>query len=222
MKIILVSDFNPIPHEHALLNALFANGLRYFHLRKRDYSRAQLEHYLDQIAPEFYPRIVLHAHFDLARERGLKGIHFKKTYTLEDFQQEHHLEAAVIRESYLHISHSVHNLSDLKNAQFPYDYLFLSPVFDSISNQGYNSKIKIQTIRKFLKEEPNRPEVIALSGITAANVDKVVAAGFNGLGLLGFIWLPYREDGQVSAAVDRFLLVEQRARELQQPGRIPS
>jgi thiamine-phosphate pyrophosphorylase len=214
MKIVLVSDFNEIPQEILLLKALFEEGLEYFHLRKRDYSLEKICNYLDQIPPAFYERIVIHSHFHLVENYGLRGVHFKKNYTLNDFLQDMAITASEARTRYRHLSHSVHSLNEIKSNSFAFDYLFLSPVFDSISNKGYNSKIKIQAIRKFFKEEPNRPEVIALSGITADKVVHIAEAGFNGLGLLGYIWIRYKEDGNVSAAVQRFQLVLQKVKEL--------
>jgi thiamine monophosphate synthase len=214
MKIILVSDFNEIPKEHQLLQALFEEGLEYFHLRKRDYSLPQIGNYLQQIPPQFYNRIVIHSHFHLVEECGLRGVHFKKNYTIQDFVKDNHITLEKARQHYPHISHSVHSLSDIKNNTFPFDYLFLSPVFDSISNKGYNSKIKIQTIRKFFKEEPNHPEVIALSGINIEKIESIHATGFNGFGLLGYIWLRYKEDGNLREAVNRFHQVQQKVASL--------
>jgi thiamine-phosphate pyrophosphorylase len=214
MKIVLVSDFNEIPRETFLLNALFDAGLECFHLRKRDYSMDKICNYLDHISPVYYERIVIHSHFDLVESYGLRGVHFKKNYTLHDFLLDMAITANEARNRYRHLSHSVHSLNEIKSNTFAFNYLFLSPVFDSISNKGYNSKIKIQAIRKFFKEEPNRQEVIALSGITADKVEHIAEAGFNGLGLLGYIWVRYKEDGNVAAAVQRFQLVQQKVKAL--------
>ncbi len=215
MKIILVSDFYEIPKEHALLNAFFEEGLEYFHLRKKGYSLDQICTYLKNISPEYYNRIIIHSHFHLVEEFGLRGLHFMKNYTIQDFVKDTNRTLEEARQHYRHISHSVHSLHDIKTNNFPFDYLFLSPVFDSISNKGYNSKIKIQTIRKFFKEEPNHLEVIALSGITAEKIESIHAAGFNGFGLLGYIWPRYKENGDVQQALERFRLVQQKVKALQ-------
>lgn len=214
MKIILVSDFNEIPKEHLLLNTLFEEGLQYFHLRKKDYTLDQIIYYLNNIPAKFYERIIIHSHFHLVEEYGLRGLHFKKNYTIQDFVKDNHSTLEKARQHYQHISHSVHSLSDIKNNTFPFDYLFLSPVFDSISNKGYNSKIKIQTVRKFFKDEPNHPEVIALSGINIEKIESIHTTGFNGFGLLGYIWLRYKENGNLHEAVDRFHQVQQKVASL--------
>lgn len=215
MKIILLSDFYPIPEEHVLLNTLFEQGLKHFHLRKKAYSEDEMMAYLAQIPSQYHRHIVIHSHFHLVETLGLKGVHFSKAYTVQDFMQENGLSAEQMREKYPHISHSVHSLADIQNNDFPFDYLFLSPVFDSISNKGYNSRIKIQTIRKFFKSEPDHVDVIALTGITAEKVESIYHAGFNGLGLLGHIWVEYKENGNLESAVGKFNKVKANVAQVQ-------
>jgi len=215
MKIILLSDFYPIPKEHILLHNLFEQGLRYFHLRKKAYTTDEMVAYLRKIPSQFLERIIIHSHFHLVEEFGLKGVHFSKAYTVQKFMKDNSLSEKQMREKYRHISHSVHSLSDIQNNSFPFDYLFLSPVFDSISNKGYNSQIKILTIRKFFKSEPDHVDVIALSGITAERVNSIYHAGFNGLGLLGHIWMAYKENGNLENALEKFKKVKANAVQVQ-------
>lgn len=214
MKVILLSDFHAIPHEHELLIALFERGLKQFHLRKRTYTREQTQRYLECIPAQYHPHIVIHNHFDLLESYELKGLHFCKKYTVYDYLQAQQLDAASLRKKYGHISHSLHSLNDIQTNTFPFDYLFLSPVFDSISNVGYNSKIKIQTIRKFFKEVPDHPQVIAVSGITDQKVSRVFEAGFSGLALLGYIWVQYKEDQNLQAAIERFQRIQRKIEQL--------
>ena len=214
MKIILLSDFFPVKQEHLLLNALFEEGLEYFHLRKRSFSEAQMRRYLDQISPKNYNKIIIHSHFHLSDQYGLKGLHFKKEFTVADFALDQGVSLDWVRQKYNHISHSSHSILDIKRAIFSYNYMFLSPVFDSISNKGYNSKIKIKTIRKFFNEEPMHSQVIALSGMTTEKIKHVQEVGFNGFGLLGYIWIPYKEDGNLLRAVNRFKLVQSEVKKL--------
>ncbi|SEI79633.1 thiamine-phosphate pyrophosphorylase [Cyclobacterium xiamenense] len=208
MKIILLSDFYPVPEEHLLLHNLFEQGLRYFHLRKKNYTTDEMVAYLNKIPSQFLDRIIIHSHFHLVEEFGLKGVHFNKAYTVRHFMQDNSHTVERMREKYRHISHSVHSLSDIQNNDFPFDYLFLSPVFDSISNKGYNSQIKILTIKKFFKSEPDHVDVIALTGITAEKVNSIYHAGFNGMGLLGHIWVAYKENGNLENALEKFKKVK--------------
>jgi thiamine-phosphate pyrophosphorylase len=185
MNIILLLGFYPTPEDHILLGAVFEQGLEYFYLRKKAYAIDEMVHYLQKTPSELLDKIVMNSHFHLVEEFALKGVHFNKAYTVQHFVKDNHLTINQMREKYQHISHSVHSLAVIPNNDFPCEYLFLSPIFDRISNNGYNSQIKILTIRKFFKSKPDHVDVITLIGITAENMKSIFLAGFNGLGILG-------------------------------------
>lgn len=207
MELILVSDFSPIVNEHLLLNQLFINGLEVFHLRKRDYTLQQMMDYIQAIPAVYHPKIVIHSHFQLLSYFDLKGVHFSKQYTLEHFKNESSEELwnLVCKK---HISLSVHSLNDILKLEQVYNYVFISPVFDSISNRGYNAKIKIKTFQKFL-ETPNRKvKVIALGGIKEDNIPLAFATGFDGVAMLGYIWNEFAQNKNVDLGIERFKQIQ--------------
>lgn len=71
---------------------------------------------------------------------------------------------------------------------------FLSPVFDSISKQGYKSKFNLQELKiflqkqKILSDENSRSEAIALGGIDEDKIQLCSALGFAGVAVCGAIW----------------------------------
>ncbi|MGF1636570.1 MAG: thiamine phosphate synthase, partial [Cyclobacteriaceae bacterium] len=164
MKLILISNFSDIQNEHYLLNLLFCEGLEIYHLRKKNYSRDQMKAYIEKIPHYFHDRIVLHTHFDLIHEYNLKGAHFTKACTFEDYKIESPDQN--FTNNFQHLSFSLHSIQEIKQIGSAYNYIFLSPIFDSISNTGYNSKFRINDLKIFLADMENRPEIIALSGIT--------------------------------------------------------
>ena len=85
-----------------------------------------------------------------------------------------------------------------------YHYVFLSPVFDSISNSGYNSKFKINELKLFLNNKEDRPAVIALSGINEGRLSKIHDIGFDGFALLGYIWTEFEDNQDIIASVLRY------------------
>lgn len=67
-----------------------------------------------------------------------------------------------------------------------YDYVFLSPIFDSISKQGYKAaftRAELTEIRAILSQN-----VYALGGITFDNLKEVEQLGFCGAAMLGGFW----------------------------------
>lgn len=200
MKVILISNFYDIPGEHYMLNLLFCEGLKCFHLRKKEYTQQQMEAYIERIPQVFRRYIVLHSHFDLVNKYGLKGAHFTKQYSYEDYMREHTTSGSAFPQ----ISFSLHNIQEVKNLEHSYKYIFLSPVFDSISNTGYNSRFRINDLKMFLNSKEERPEVIALSGITVHKIPNIYELGFDGFALLGYIWTYFNDTQNVIRTADRF------------------
>ena len=147
----------------------------------------------------------IHSHFHLVKEYGLKGAHFTKKYTYEDFLIESQLKA--MDNPLKYVGFSVHSIYEIKQNSNLYDYLFLSPLFDSISNVGYTSKFNLTKLKKFLVEEELTSEIIALGGMNDTKVLKVMDLGFDGLSLLGYIWTEFDEDQDVVEAVKKFEII---------------
>lgn len=211
MKLIVVSNFSDVPNEHYLLNLLFCEGLQYFHLRKSGYTASRMAAYIERIPEPFRRYVVLHSHFELVERYGLRGAHFTKKYCYEDFLRDRGQDPTPPRKQFFaHLSFSLHSIQEVKKASPMFDYLFLSPIFDSISNRGYNSKFRINDLKVFLGEKPDRPNVIALGGITDHVVDQAFDAGFDGLALLGHLWTTFEHDRDLVQAVKRFRAIQQR------------
>ena len=210
MKLLLVSNFTDLRHEHHVLNLLFCEGLQHFHLRKNGYTTHQMARYIEGIAEPFRRYVILHSHFELIQEYGLLGAHFTKKFGYEDFLNSRQLPAPPPGDPpiFNHLSFSLHTLAEIKRMPPVYNYLFLSPVFDSISNQGYTSKFRAQELKNFLSQPAPRPEVIALGGINNEVVDEVFYAGFDGMALLGYIWTRFEQDHDIAQAVHRFRFMQ--------------
>ncbi len=74
-----------------------------------------------------------------------------------------------------------------------YEYAFLSPIFDSISKEGYKSKFSHElhesTRNKFVKiREISGVGIIALGGIDEDKIEICRELGFAGVAVCGAIW----------------------------------
>ena len=184
--LIIITPPHALPDEECIVNKLFESGLHLLHLRKPGADRETLERYIRGIRPRFRERVILHDHFELAEEYGLRGIHLKyneaRTFTG--------------RNRFAHVSVSCHSFEEIDALPFEPNYVFLSPVFDSISKPGYPSAFTPEYLKENLQKR--RVPVIALGGITAEKVAECRKMGFRGVALLGHVW------EQPSEAVDRF------------------
>ena len=173
--IIVITAPNDLPGEVEIVNRLFDNGLRVLHLRKPGATRECYERFVRGIAPRYRERVVVHDYPELAGAYGLKGVHLKHG----DFGKAGAWEG-------MSVSVSCHSFEEIGRLPFRPDYVFLSPVFDSISKAGYKAAFRTDELERFLREEDI--PVVALGGVTAANADWCRKAGFVGVALLGYVW----------------------------------
>ncbi|MFH1005042.1 MAG: thiamine phosphate synthase [Bacteroidota bacterium] len=174
MKFIIISSEVDFPAETRQVQNLFEAGLELFHLRKKNYSEDKIRKFIEEIPKKYYNRIVLHSHYHLAEEYHLSGIHIK---------------LPIVRIPNLCYSTSFHSLNEIKDCK--YDYAFLSPIFDSISKQGYKSKFMLHKFSQSKSELINAisdKNIIALGGIDEDKIKIVRELGFWGIALLGAIW----------------------------------
>ncbi len=78
------------------------------------------------------------------------------------------------------VSRSCHSLEESRGAA---DYVFISPVFDSISKAGYTAAFSLDELRGKVDSR-----CIALGGVEPCRLSQVADAGFGGAALLGYIW----------------------------------
>ncbi|AWH75225.1 thiamine phosphate synthase [Dokdonia sp. Dokd-P16] len=177
--IIVLSPENDIPNEVKILHQLFEDGLACYHVRKPHKSYEDYSTYIQQIDPAFHDRIVVHDHHKVINEFSLKGIHFNEQHRIDhiDNPGKYFRGLNMFGKT---ISSSFHDLKTLEDCYFEFDYHFLSPVFNSISKEGYNG-------RGFDVTDSNKT-IVALGGIHQENLEQAKKLGYNGIALLGSIW----------------------------------
>jgi thiamine-phosphate pyrophosphorylase len=180
MKLIVMSTSHLFIEEGDVINALFEAGMDIFHLRKPGASIPALRTLIEQIDPAYRNMLVLHQHHALCDEFELPRRHYP-----EQLRQHHAASGfADLQQRGLKLSTSIHELDSI-SAYSAFEYVFFSPVFDSISKAGYHSKLPTNFR---LERKSGWPAVIALGGIEARHVEQVSAMNFDGLAVLGAIW----------------------------------
>ena len=113
--------------EDKILTALFEEGLDLLHLRQPDTEPVSSERLLTLLPESHHNQIVVTDHFYLKDEFNLRGRHVNGRKP----------EAPVGYKG--HISKSFHLIDDLKAEKKNFNYVLLSPIFDSISKSNYTS-----------------------------------------------------------------------------------
>ncbi len=179
MKLIVLSSPTPVANELAILTSMFENGLNYFHLRKPAFDLTQYENYLSSIPDKFHDKIMLHTYHDLQHKFDTKGIHFSG---------EPPVTMVAKFKDNTTTSISCHSFEEVKKLGQQFSYVFVSPIFDSISKIGYKSTFDPSTLKTAIAQiYPQK--LIALGGINANNIKQTGNYGFDGVGVLGAIWM---------------------------------
>jgi thiamine monophosphate synthase len=176
-KILIITPEKPVSDEGLLINALFEAGLELLHIRKPGYGINEVRNLINSVSVNFHPRIIIHNHYELLQDFNLKGIHLSEKVREED----------PVKQTMKVVSTSFHKLENIINESRHFEYAFLSPIFSSISKQGYQPSLNIQQIKDFLAHTVPFP-IIALGGITDENVMQVRKMGFSGAACIGYIW----------------------------------
>lgn len=174
------------------------------HIRKPESSLAEVIELLSDIAKMGgnIERITLHHNREVATQFGLGGLHcrFSEIGTAKGFAGK--------------FSVSCHSFLEAREALCAgASYIFLSPIFDSISKRGYKAAFLESELQNFLKE-PHNTRVVALGGISAGNIAKVGSMGFCGAALCGALWCVTKDGGaiDVEATLSNFRAIVQRAK----------
>ncbi len=178
MELIVITSEHNHSQEYQTLSRLVELGLGTIHLRKPKMSEIEIRLWLDALPESCLSKIVLHSHWHLSREYKVKGVHGKLKY-LEAFADD----------SDLTLSFSAHNMAQIQATPQWLDYLFYSPVFSSISKEGYEPQMQLEELKLELSNVSGEPKkIMALGGISPENVEQLLDCGFSGVALLGSIW----------------------------------
>lgn len=144
-----------------------------FHIRKPDSDLSYVRSLISAIPSELHSLLVLHSHFHLFDQYNFGGIHYKSEN--DGFMLEDKI-----------ISRSCHSVLECNINSQLFTYSFLSPIFDSISKEGYKSKFSLKD--ETLLDTIGRWPVIALGGVSPEDFEILYEAKFAGAALLGYLW----------------------------------
>ncbi|QRR00779.1 thiamine phosphate synthase [Dyadobacter sandarakinus] len=181
MDLIVITHPEMLPDEADIINRLFALGLPRLHVRKPEVSEADMKALIQSIAKTYRGRMVLHQHHQLAAVFDIGGIHFTEHNRLMQTADD-------LNEWKKHgftLSTSIHDPDALQSLSHSFDYVFLGPVFDSISKPGYKSRIPDEF---YLNKYNYTGKVFALGGIDVHNIQTIAQMGMDGAAVLGSIW----------------------------------
>ncbi|MDR3261735.1 MAG: thiamine phosphate synthase [Tannerella sp.] len=192
MKLICITSETVFGEEATVLNALFEAGMPTLHLRKPSATKDALKDLLSRVKDEYHSRIVLHDYFDLVQCFPLKGVHLNGR------------NPVCPQQKVSSVSQSCHSLESVRTSAKELNYVFLSPVFDSISKSGYHHAFTDRELQRGKEEGTIHAKVVALGGISPETVPLAAQYGFGGVAVLGALWGNFLTDRDETALLKRF------------------
>ena len=162
--------------EALFIDRLFGHGLDLLHLRKPGSTIESCRELLRQIPERWHSRIVLHDHFPLTGEFLLHGVHLNRRcpHAPNGYSGS--------------ISCSCHSLEEVAKKKPTSDYVFLSPIFNSISKAGYEAAFSTAALHKAAAESLIDNKVYALGGVSKEHIAQLKELSFGGAAFLGDVW----------------------------------
>lgn len=178
-QIVIITSPRFFPGEAEMLSLLLGGLDCRVHLRKPGCTERQMRGLIEALPEEFRPELTLQDHLSLALEYGVGGVHPTSRFP-------------VAPEGWTGlVSRSSHSLGEVAMCRDA-DYVFLSPVFDSISKSGYSSAFTDAQLRSAPEIDGH---VYALGGVRPEHFPLLAEYGFGGAALLGHVWRDCSPEG---------------------------
>lgn len=162
-----------IDKEDVIIRHLLANGFDIVHLRKPDANIDYCRELLGRLTPSELACIVVHDYYALYEEYALRGVHLN--HNISSYPP--HYRGTRTR--------SCHSFDEVVKYKEECDFLFLSPIFDSISKRGYLSKFSHNELLNASIRGIIDDKVVALGGVTPDKISYLKSLHFGGAAMLG-------------------------------------
>lgn len=176
MKLILMTKPTFFVEEDKILSNLLEEGMDFLHVYKPDSSPVFTERLLSLIPEEYYKKMVVHGHYYLKDEYGLRGIH------VDD-------PSASLPQGYNgKFSRTCTAIDQLKEAKKKSEYVFLKHVATENSETGRKADFTTEELIDARKQGLIDKHVYALGGLNIDNIKEIKQLGFGGVVICGDIW----------------------------------
>lgn len=106
---------------------------------------------------------------------------------------------------------SAHSWEEVRRWGDAVDYLFLSPLFDSISKKGYKASVEPREAARELAVSRSC-RIVALGGIAPGNIVCTATLGFDGAAVLGALWVVRGGEVDVEQTLSNYYVLYRRWR----------
>lgn len=169
LRVAITPELTDEAREHLHVRAILDAGWDRVHLRHPSAQLADMRRLIERIPQRYHQRLVVHGHFELVNSFNLGGLHLNRRCPTPP---------ALYRGPLSRSCHSISEAADSKGMT----YVTLSPIFDSISKEGYGRRFTDSELRQL---DGVTTPVIALGGVTARLIPALRDYNFSGFAMLG-------------------------------------
>jgi thiamine-phosphate pyrophosphorylase len=205
--LLLVTDRSQasVPLQTLLVDA-FAGGIRWASLREKDLPMAEqidMALALRPLARIHGAVLTLHGDAEAARAAGLDGVHLAAGADAADAR-------SILGRAAL-IGISVHDLHDVRRLDpATVDYAAAGPTYETASKPGYGPALGLSGIAAMAGA--TSVPIIAIGGLTPSVVADTVAAGANGIAIMGGLMRAANQTAVAAAYVSALVDAHERTR----------
>ncbi|MDD7319123.1 MAG: thiamine phosphate synthase [Prevotella sp.] len=176
MKLVLMTKPTFFVEEDKILSNLLEEGMDYLHINKPESSPMFTERLLSLIPEEYHNKIVVHGHYYLKDEYGLRGIHIDDPLTPlpQGYKGKFSRTCTVIEQ--------------LKEAKKKSEYVFLKSVAGENADNEPGGDFTIGQLADARKQGLIDKHVYALGGLNIDNLKEIKQLGFGGAVICEDIW----------------------------------
>lgn len=174
---IAITPFDIFSQEPVFIKTILDEGWDYVHLRHPGATYIDMRNLIEAIPQKYHARLRLHGHFELTNEFNLGGLHLNS-------------RCPVAPPNYTgSLSRTCHTIEEAHRHAPTMDFVTLSPVFDSISKEGYSSAFTPDDWQSVPEGK-----TVALGGITPDTASKLKDSPFIGYAVLGYLFAAKTQD----------------------------
>lgn len=168
---IAITPFDLFSQEAACIKAILDEGWDYVHLRHPGASYTDMRNLIEAVPQKYHSRLRLHGHFELTNEFNLGGLHLNGRCPAAPPNYNGSL------------SRTCHTLDEAHRYAPGMDFITLSPIFDSVSKEGYTSAFTAADLQRVPEGK-----TVALGGITPDTARRLKGTPFIGYAVLGYLF----------------------------------
>lgn len=186
MNLVVFSTTDRSLSEAKEVTQMFEEGLLSFHIKKSAFEKHEMEEYIKAIPEEYHKYIILHTNHKLRKKFKLGGLHLSRTHRKKKYDSWWKMFKLRTFNPSLKFTRTFSKLSTISSHKKKYDYVFLSPIYESISKLGHSGNFGNRSMEKYLKQ--SKSPVYALGGVKPELFPECNQIGFAGVAVLGYIW----------------------------------